>query len=376
MRPSARHPLTEFSLPLPAQMMPALRKQILLYLVVLPLCWGCRPEAPAGEAAEVHILEGETMGTYYRVSYPGETADGLQAGIDSLLLAFNLEVSTYIDSSIISRFNRSAEGIALGPEATHFLDNYRLALKVHRQTEGAFDPTVMPLVNYWGFGYTPKKAITQVDSQTVDSLLQYVGLAENVELIEGDSLFLRKTSPGVQLDFSAIAKGYGVDLVGAYLRRRGITSFLVDIGGEVLANGEKAGGQPWTIGINVPREDAAINAVQIALPLTNRAIATSGNYRNFHEVEGVKYGHTINPFTGFPERTNLLSASVFAPDCATADAYATACMVVGAEKALRLMEVLIDLDGYFITGTPDGGLATAYSQELASIVEAAQAQAQ
>lgn len=348
-------------------------KRLLLFcfLPVLLLLAGCRQDPLPGEDnPAIEVIEGETMGTYYRVSLLGEAPAGLQASLDSLLVAFNLEVSTYIDSSRISRFNQAAEGLELTEADSHFIANYELAMQIARQSAGAFEPTVMPLVNYWGFGYTPKKPVTDIDSIAIDSLLELVGY-EKVELQQqpDGSRFLAKAVPGVQLDFSALAKGYGVDLLARFLSRKGYKNYLVDIGGELAASGDKGNGRPWTVGINVPLEDAEYGAVERAFPLRNRAVATSGNYRNFHEVDGRKYGHTINPKTGFPERTVLLSASIFAPDCATADAFATTCMVLGAEKGMELIESIDHLDAYFIISTSDGGMRSVYTEGLRPLIE-------
>jgi thiamine biosynthesis lipoprotein len=243
--------------------------------------------------------------------------------------------------------------------APHFLANLQRAEEIAAVTEGYFNITIMPMVNYWGFGYTSKKPVSGVDSIKVDSLMTFVGLDKYSFDQTPGRVQLRKAFPGTQLDFSAIAKGYGVDLVGDYLQQQGIENYLVDIGGEAAAQGDKGSpDQPWRIGINTPREDAALNEIEVAVPLQNKAIATSGNYRNFYEVDGQKYSHTINPFTGYPERSNLLSASILADDCTTADAYATASMVMGLDKAFALIDSLPNLSGFFIYSDETGNLQT------------------
>ncbi len=343
-------------------------KQFLLLLFCASLLMGCQNEP----VASLHVVEGETMGTYYRISYIGEEQSNLKATLDSALLAINLQVSTYIDSSTISRFNQSDSGIVLADFETHFLNNFQIARDIYTATNGAYDPTVMPLVNYWGFGYKGEAPITATDSSTVDSILQYIGFDERVVLEESAPRFLRKTAPGVQLDFSATAKGYGVELLGLMLQDRGLEAYFVDIGGEVLARGLKPDEQPWTVGINTPSEDAALNDIEIAFPLADRAIATSGNYRNYVDIEGEKYGHTINPSTGFPERNRLLSASVFAPDCATADGFATACMVLGDSACFDLIGRQPTIDLYLIVGSSDGSMEARFTAPLSSLVEQAQ----
>ena len=322
----------------------------------------CRQEQPADDYT---VLEGQTMGTYYRITYQDEKDRDFQSALDSLFVRINLQVSTYIDSSVISRFNQSADGLDLGPadaEANdHFLVNLVLAREVYERSGGAFDPTVMPLVNYWGFGYTGKDPIRSVDSLKVDSLLEFVGF-DKVELISRDNrLFLKKQSPGTQLDFSACAKGYAVDEAGRFLEKHGISNYLVDIGGEARGRGQNPKGAPWNIGINKPVEGAPMNEIETAAPLKDLSVATSGNYRNFYEVDGRKFSHTINPITGFPERTTLLSSSVFYFYCITADAYATAFMVLGLERAMALAEELPDIEAFFIYAKPDGALGEAYT---------------
>lgn len=332
---------------------------ILLVTVCLTACKDGK-NTPPNATSQLQRIQGETMGTYYRVTYIGNEKEALKASIDSLLVALNDEVSTYIPSSTISRFNYgdlATMDKASLQAAPHFLANLERAQEIAAITGGYFNITIMPMVNYWGFGYTSKKPISAVDSLKVDSLMQFVGSDKYTFEQTAGQLQLSKSTPGTQIDFSAIAKGYGVDLIGEYLLDQGIKNYLVDIGGESVAHGDKGSPDlPWRVGINTPREDAALNEIEIAVPLVNKAIATSGNYRNFYEVDGQKYSHTINPFTGYPERSNLLSASIIADDCTTADAYATACMVMGLEKAFKLIDSLPDIAGYFIYSDEKGNL--------------------
>jgi thiamine biosynthesis lipoprotein len=337
--------------------------RVLLLFVSIVLLQNCRnTDTIAENTFSVHRVEGETMGTYYRVSYSGIERPELKTSLDSLLVVLNQEVSTYIPSSTISRFNYgdlpSLDQASLDA-APHFLANLQRAEEIAAVTEGYFNITIMPMVNYWGFGYTSKKPINGVDSVKVDSLMMFVGLDKYSFDQTPGQLQLTKAFPGTQIDFSAIAKGYGVDLLGDYLLQQGIKNYLVDIGGEAVAHGDKGSpDKPWRIGINTPREDAALNEIEVAVPLLNKAIATSGNYRNFYEVDGQKYSHTINPFTGYPERSNLLSASVLAKDCTTADAYATASMVMGLDKAYALIDSLPNVSGFFIYSDKQGNLQT------------------
>jgi FAD:protein FMN transferase len=334
--------------------------------------------SPTAEEQDYLTLQGETMGTYYQVTYLDSLDRNFQREVDSLLAAINMEVSTYIDTSTISFFNRAEEKFDLGfgqsaenAAATgkrHFWVNLLAAREVFEKSGGAFDPTVMPLVNYWGFGYSEKKQVTSVDSAAIDSLMQFVGF-NKVKMDESGQAILVKEKPGVQLDFSGCAKGYGVDAVGRWLEQKGIGNYLVDIGGEARAKGLSPRGDAWNIGINVPREDAGFAEIQTAMPLRDQSVATSGNYRNFYEVNGVKYSHTINPWTGYPERNKLLSASVLAKDCMIADAYATAFMVLGPEKALELASRLPGIEAYFIFSKEDGAMEISYTDGLKGVIK-------
>lgn len=299
-------------------------------------------------------VAGETMGTTYHITYQDSFKRDFSANFDSLLVALNKEVNTYDSTSVISQFNQAPIGDFTLNNAKDFIANFWAARVINEITEGAFDPTVAPLVNYWGFGYTPKKPVTAVDSVKIDKILQQVGMDK--VLLSEDNAILTKTVEGLKLDFGAIAKGYGVDMLGKYLEKNGVDNYLVEIGGEVRARGKNNKGEYWKVGINVPKEGADVNNFQTVVNLENRSLATSGNYRNFYEVKGVKYSHTIQPTTGFPERNTLLSASVFALDCTTADAYATAFMVMGIDKALALANQLKEVNAYFIVAQADGNM--------------------
>lgn len=337
----------------------------LLPLLLFTLLCTC-DRAPVSNTAQegvvmpsINRLQGDAMGSYFRVTYLGDSIPGLHGRIDSLLDAYNLELSAWVPASTLSAFNRSETGVDIGG-TRHFIPNLELARRVSRETDGAYDPTVAPLVNYWGFGTGQHRETAQVNLAEVQALLPLVGL-QNVEL---DGTMLRKNAPGVALDLNASAKGYGVDLISDLLAAAGRPDHLVDIGGEMRAGGTKYG-QPWNVAIRLPDENKANVAQAGTLPLSNgRAIATSGNYLNYYEVDGEIFSHTINPKTGLVERNRLLSASVLAPDCATADAYATACMVVGPERALALVNSRPDLEGYFLVAGENGGLETWKSSGL------------
>ncbi len=332
-------------------------------LLVFLLVSGCNAPNDDGYLP-AHRINGEAMGSYYRVTYLGEPLPGLQARIDSLLDAYNLELSPWVEESTINAFNRSDTGVSLAP-TLHFLPNLELAARVVEETGGTYDPTVAPLVKFWGFGGAEHRTSGVVDTTELDSVRAQVGFS----MIRFDDGFLHKMKPGVQLDLNASAKGYGVDLISAMLTAYGRPNHLIDVGGEMRAGGTK-NGKPWTVGIRLPDEDATRVAAAGTLPLEQgRAIATSGNYLNFYSVDGETYSHTINPLTGLVERNRLLSASVLADDCATADAYATACMVLGPEAALRLIEGKARLDGYFLVRGANDSLEIVVSSGLREVVE-------
>lgn len=270
--------------------------------------------------------QGAVFGTMYHIKY--KYHHDLQADIDSTLKQVDFSLSLFNKASTLSRINdgRTNEADSL------FIEVFRKAEQVSRATDGAFDITVAPLVNAWGFGFKQGHDVTQ---QEIDSLCRFVGF-EKVTL-EGNTV--KKSSPQVTVDCGAIAKGYGVDRVARMLKSKGVEHFIVEIGGEVVTCGHNAEKKPWSVGIQKPIGDdgAADGDLQGVLRLTDRAVATSGNYRNFYVRNGRRYAHTIDPRTGRPVQHSLLSATVLAPDCATADAYATAFMVLGVEKAQQVL---------------------------------------
>lgn len=313
-------------------------------------------EQPARAEGQSVELQGSTMGTTYSVKYLDEEGRNFQQAIDSILEAFNLSLSTYIPESEISRFNREA---LLKYESPFFYPVLQRSKEIYEKTGGAFDPTVGPLVNAWGFG--PEQEQTPAPAR-VDSLLQLV----NYDSIFFDTVAVCKMMKGMKLDFSAIAKGYGVDVVAQLLKAEGIENLFVEIGGEIYAEGVNVQGNPWMVGVNYPSTDIEKQQDAMALiPIEDQAIATSGNYRNYYEKDGVKYSHTISPVTGYPVTHSLLSASVFASDCMTADAYATAFMVLGVKEAIAIDEREDDIAIYLIYSDESGALQTFASPEVA-----------
>ncbi|WP_439488603.1 FAD:protein FMN transferase [Algoriphagus sp.] len=332
---------------------------VLLTAIILVYLWRNRDTSEI-KLADTQVvpgkiyLAGQTMGTTYKVTYLDEENRDLQPAIDSLLRVFNQSLSTYIPDSELSKFN---QGDTIDFNLPFLLPVLETSRTVYENTNGAFDPTVGPLVNIWGFGPTGPELKDSVD---IKLMLGSVGF----DKIDFDQKQLRKKSPGIYLDFSAIAKGYGSDVIADFLKSAGITDFLVEIGGELVANGVNEKGELWKVGINRPEESANASELISIIALQNRGMATSGNYRNFYMRDSVKISHTINPATGYPVNHSLLSATVLAENCMLADAYATAMMVMGKEKALALDSALSEIDVFLIYDDGNGGYKTFASENL------------
>jgi len=307
------------------------------------------------------------MGTSYQVTCPTDDPTSLKVDIETLLKEVNDGMNHYLPNSLISQFNNSEKGITYQLktiEAKHFFENIVASRRVVKETNNHFDPTVGPLVNYWKFGPDGKYNLTSIDSTKVDSLMDVVSF-NRIILKKSDTEFtIDKSDPRVMLDFSAIAKGYGVDMIAELLESKGIENYFVDIGGETRVAGLNDKGIQWVLGINMPKENAAINELSKVISITNKAVATSGNYRNVYEIDGIKVSHTINPFTGYPERSNLLSATIIHDECMYADAYATACMVMGLEKALRFVNTHPEISYLFLYSNEEGELASVDSGDI------------
>jgi thiamine biosynthesis lipoprotein len=309
---------------------------LILVFIALIIFPSCKPEA------KKMMFTGETQGTYYAITYFDARGRDFQPVVDSLLRAFDLSVSMWVPESVISRINKG-DPTALPDE--WFKDIYLKALTVSEKTGGSFDFTIGPLVNAWGFGFKNKILL---DSAKVDSLKGLVDY-RTVRLEEGRIV---KEKPDIQFDFNAIAQGYAVDLLGEFLQNRGIEDFLVDIGGEVLGKGAKPDGSAWIVGIENPAADSlSERSINTMVRLSNMAVSTSGSYRKYRIENGQRYSHTIDPFTGYPVKHNLLSVTVLADNCAIADAYATSFMVMGFEKAKDFIARNPGLEAFFIVAT-------------------------
>lgn len=325
------------------------KKNIIYSIVLLGLVgivWLFRQANDDKEATSPQVaFSGQTMGTVYNIKYLDEEERSFKSGVDSLLEVFNASLNHYLPNSEISRFNHgdssemeTSKIDTLYFERPFFYPVLQKSEEIVEATNGAFDPTVAPLVNAWGFG--PESGDLP-DSSAVDSLLSLVGF----EKIQFTREYVTKTQPEVQLNFSAVAKGYGVDIIADYLSSKGIENMMVDIGGEIVCKGVNSRGETWRIGIDDPKQSGNMTH---ALAIDNQAIATSGDYRNFYVRDGKKYSHTINPKTGYQVDHSVLSVSVIADDCITADAYATAFMVLGLEESKKVLEAYPSLDALII----------------------------
>ena len=293
------------------------------------------------------------FGTTFTVTYQCDS--DMSQSIKAELMKVDYSLSPFNKESVITAINNNED---VKPDKM-FMDVFQLAMDVSRETDGAFDITVAPLVNAWGFGF---KSGEKPTARQVDSLRHIIGYQK----ISVDHGKIRKQDPRMMLDCSAIAKGYGTDVVANFLRSRGVKNFMVEIGGEIVTCGVNPERLPWKVGVIKPEDDSlsVAHEVQTILNVTDIAMATSGNYRNFYYQGGKKYAHTIDPKTGYPVQHNILSATVLAKTCAQADAYATSFMVMGLDKAQKVLERHPEMMAYFIYDDGQGKNAVWFSPSL------------
>ena len=304
--------------------------------------------------------EGFTQNTFYKITYESPKGIDYEKEIRQILYDFSYSLSTYNPTSLISRINQNDSTAVVDD---FFRTVFEKSVEVNRASDGAFDITITPIVNLWGFGFTGDTP--DIDPKKIDSLLQYVGMDK--ARIAGNQVV--KDSPGVMFNMNAIAKGYSVDVIADFLKAKGNKNFMINIGGEIVAHGVNEFGYAWLIGIERPAENALYGETnQSYVRLKNRAMATSGNYRRFFEIEGKKYGHTFDPKTGYPVMHNLLSATVVADDCMTADAWATVCLVSGLEKSIQLLQQHPELEALLIYSDEEGKYKVHTTKEMNAIV--------
>ncbi|AKA35741.1 FAD:protein FMN transferase [Flagellimonas lutaonensis] len=312
-----------------------MRKRFAIF-AILALCVGCTPELGVKNQ---HV--GQALGTTYAITFIADRQLDYQKDIDSVFAVVNKSMSTYISTSDISRINNGDTTLVVDDM---FKEVFLLSKEVHQKTKGYFDPTVGVLVDAWGFGPGEQQ---EMDSITVDSLLQFVGW-EKVQL-KPDNTISKKYS-SIRFDFNAIAKGYAIDRLGKMLDQRGIANYLIEVGGEILAKGINViSDKPWSVGIDDPQVENGRRLKKI-IALKDKAMASSGNYRKFRidPNTGKKYVHTIDPKTGYTKNSNVLATSVIADDCATADAFATAFMAMELQESKEVLKEQTDLEAYII----------------------------
>jgi len=312
------------------------------------------------EKSEYIFIEGFTQGTSYHITYKTNKKRNFKKEIESIFTNIDSNFSLYVPSSVISRINKNDTSVIVDD---FFKTVFNRAIEIAQITRAAFDITVAPLVNAWGFGFTEK---LKVDSLLIDSLLQFVGI-EKVKLVENKII---KENERVMLDLNAIAQGYSVDVVSDFLEKKRIHNYLVEVGGEVKTKGKNRNGENWRIGIDKPIENTNefTRELQTVLQLSNKSLATSGSYRRFYEENGVKFSHTIDPKTGYPVKHSLLSVTVIANDCMTADAYATAFMVLGLDESIKIVDKNNEMEAYFIFSDEEEEFKTYFTRGISKLI--------
>ncbi|MCK9255555.1 MAG: FAD:protein FMN transferase [Bacteroidales bacterium] len=308
----------------------------LIYLLILILLFSCTNKSKN----QYQFYKGEIHGTYFHITY--QSSFDLSMEIDSVFKVFNASLNNYDPNSLISKINFNEEN----QTDSLFRIMFYKAKQVYEESDGAFDISIAPIVNEWGFGWIKKDKNNIPDSSKIENLLNFVGM-DKWSIVDNKIV---KDCQEAMLISNAIAKGQSVDFVANFLVSRKVENFLVEIGGEIMCKGKNPNGENWRIGIDKPIEntDYENRENQIIINISNKAVATSGNYRKFIENENKKYAHTINPKTGYPEENELLSVTVIAKDCMSADAYATAFMASGLEKSKNILKNLNNIEVYFI----------------------------
>lgn len=309
---------------------------------LLLLTVSCQPEMP-----EKQLLAGNAFGTTYTIQYFSEDGITIEKGVDSVIYHVNRSVNTYQPNSDISKINRGDTTVVVDDI---FKEVYRVSELVYTNSNGYFDPTIGVLRNAYGFG--DEKPLKIIDSLTLDSLMRYVGFGK--VRLKGDGR-IRKESPQIYFDFNAVAKGYGIDLIGNYLEDRGINNYMIELGGELLAKGRNLSkDKKWIAGIEAIDSELSNRRTAALVSLEDKAMAASGNYRKFRidSATGKRYVHTINPITGEAQQSDVTSATVIAANCILADAYATAFMAMGLERSRALLDTLAGVDAYLTYTSP------------------------
>ncbi|WP_375579148.1 FAD:protein FMN transferase [Marivirga tractuosa] len=328
----------------------------LILIAIVATVWFYRDsQKPKTEKLPYIFISGEAQGTTFNITYSDSENRNFKNQVDSILKTFDLSLSTYLKNSEIVKFNQSDSFTFNSP---YFYPVLEKSQEIYEASEGAFDPTVFPLIEAWGFG--PEK-VDFPDSSRIEEIKEYVGF----DKINFNNQRVVKEKENVSLDFNAIAQGYSIDVVFDYMKAQGIENMMVELGGELRVKGKNEKGDLWSIGIDDPKAQAGQQSSRVAIiKLDDEAISTSGNYRKFFLYEGKKYGHSINPKTGYPIQRDIISATIVAPTCMEADAWFTAFMVTGLEKAKEILATQSHLKAFFIYEDEKGELQQFNTENL------------
>ena len=330
-----------------------------IYIIAGLLLVACGEEIPVKQQMEV---SGFAQGTTYKILYISDDGVDYQRSIDSLLIEIDNSMSTYNKNSLISKWNKSSKGDGIMLDI-NFNKVYNVSAEVYKLTGGAFDPTVGRFIELWEGGF-----VSNIPDSLSIFIAQYSVGMDKVEKRSVNNI-LYKLNSQLELNFNAVAQGYTVDVLGELLQSKGINNYLVEVGGELRAKGINLKDTLWRVGIDRPLPDLKEREIEAIVHLNNLSLATSGNYRKFYEKDGMKYSHTINPKTGYPVQHNLLSATVITDECAYADAYATAFMVMGLEKSKTFLSDHNELMALLIYSDENGDLQTYTTNNLLKFIE-------
>lgn len=330
------------------------------------------PEVPDEELFVVK-LAGETQGTTYHITYLSKDSVNYQESVEDILMHFDYSLSNWVEGSLLRAINNTEEScIVIRDSFDYIAQMYYLSDSIYHMTEGAFDPTVAPLVNAWGFGFSNADKVTDEQVRSLQALVGFsdVGISEVMADDGRYNLVVTKRVPEMQMDFNAIAQGFSVDVITDFLEINGVERYMVEIGGELRCKGKSPSDKGWVVQVDEPVEGSTDHEAHILLEIENKALATSGNYRKVKEVDGKKYSHTIHPATGYPVKHQLLSATVIADDCAAADAYATAIMVWGVEETQSRLTngSLPPMQVYLIYQDESGALKTWQTDGIGELI--------
>ncbi|MCT4580883.1 MAG: FAD:protein FMN transferase [Flavobacteriales bacterium] len=346
---------------------------VLINILLLEACSDSNNQSKSNSPSYYFQTTGHAQGTTYNVIYKDEKERDLSTTVDSILKAFDQELSIYVDSSTISQINKLPGDTSLQLiNQPLFEECFRLAKEVYHKTNYAFNPAIYPLVKYWGF-LNFEQGDQEHQQTKIDSLLRMIDFSDSaITILPGDNYNIIQKNKTASFDFNAIAQGYSVDVIASYLNKLGIEHYMVEVGGELKTKGNNSKGSTWKIGIDQPIENSkpGEKEFQIIAGLNNSALATSGNYRKFYEKDGVKYSHTIDPNTGKPVQHQLLSATVITDNCALADAYATAFMVMGTAQSKTFIQNNPDLhlSVYLISSDSTGKWTTWQTEDFQNFI--------